>query len=127
MKSEYDIRKLLAKIKRDEKEWRNTAESGADQAAIAAAQENLSKVDGVRQSLLKELAIVQRRKEHVMRVAVAEGIYTDHMSDGVCQQLRDDGWLEQAASITGRRHVSRDQAYLPTDKAIDAWKEPVAE
>jgi hypothetical protein len=61
-----------------------------------------------------------------MRTAVADGIVTDRVSDGVCEQLVSEGWLERAESIAVRPHVNRANAYLPTDKAMREWNQPTA-
>ncbi len=61
------------------------------------------------------------RRQQIMRVAIEEGIFTDHQSDGICEQLLSEGWLERAASLPLRPHVSRSNAYLPTEKAVAEW------
>jgi hypothetical protein len=58
-----------------------------------------------------------------MKVALGEGIFTDHQSDGVCQQLLREGWLERAAPLARRPHISRAATYLPTDKAVTEWND----
>lgn len=63
----------------------------------------------------------EMRRQHIMQIAIDHGIYTDHRSDGVCQQLLDEGWLERAEPIARRPHVSRDHAYLPTERAAEEW------
>ncbi len=72
-------------------------------------------------SMKWQLAAAQSRRLQVMKSALADGIFTDHMSDGVCEQLLSEGWLERAAVIAARPHVNRANAYLPTDKALEQW------
>jgi hypothetical protein len=69
----------------------------------------------------RPLSTVELRRNQVMKAAILDGIFTDHQSDGVCQQLTREGWLERAAPIAKRPHVNRADAYLPTDKAINEW------
>ncbi len=71
-------------------------------------------------------APLEMRRRQVMRGALADGIFTDHQSDGVCKQLLNEGWLERAEPIPLRPHVSRAQAYLPTEKAIAEWNTDVS-
>ncbi len=72
-----------------------------------------------------QLDIRERRRQQVMRGAIADGIFTDHQSDGVCEQLLGEGWLERAAPIALRPHVNRAHAYLPTEKAVTEWNTDV--
>jgi hypothetical protein len=60
-----------------------------------------------------------------MKAAILDGIVTDHQSDGICQQLLREGWLERAAAIAKRPHVNRASAYLPTEKAVNDWNNEV--
>ena len=53
-------------------------------------------------------------------------MYTDHVSDGVCEQLLSEGWLERAQPLAPRPHVSRSSAYLPTEKAVQEWNDDFA-
>jgi hypothetical protein len=48
---------------------------------------------------------------------------TDHASDGVCEELLREGWLERAPAIPARPHVNRASAYLPTEKATEQWND----
>ncbi|MEP7291438.1 MAG: hypothetical protein ABI835_06620 [Chloroflexota bacterium] len=64
---------------------------------------------------------INLRRRQVMKSALVDGIFTDHMADGTCEQLRKEGWLERAAAIAPRPHVSRAPAYLPTPKAENTW------
>lgn len=68
-----------------------------------------------------QLASVEARRQQVMKIAVAEGIVTDRQTDGICTQLLSEGWLELAAPISRRPHVTRAHAYLPTEKAMNEW------
>ena len=61
-----------------------------------------------------------------MRAALGDGIFTDRLSDGVCEQLLREGWLERATPLTPRPHVSRSPAYLPTEKAVHEWNDEAA-
>lgn len=70
-----------------------------------------------------ELSTMEKRTRQIMRVALGEGIVTDHISDGACEQLLREGWLERAAPVAPRPHVSRSPAYLPTEKAIHEWND----
>jgi hypothetical protein len=60
-----------------------------------------------------------------MKAAILDGIVTDHQSDGICQQLLSEGWLERAADIAKRPHVNRAHAYLPTEKAVNDWNNEI--
>jgi len=71
--------------------------------------------------LNKPLITVELRRQQVMKAAILDGIFTDHQSDGICQQLLSEGWLERAAPIAKRPHVNRADAYLPTEKAVNDW------
>jgi hypothetical protein len=73
------------------------------------------------------LAATDLRRKQVMRVALAEGMFTDRISDGVCEQLVREGWLERLEQIAKRPHVSRSSAYLPTEKALEEWPHEVTE
>ncbi len=73
------------------------------------------------------LAAIDLRRKQVMRVALADGMFTDRISDGVCEQLLSEGWLERLAKIAKRPHVSRSCAYLPTEKALEEWPHEVTE
>lgn len=63
------------------------------------------------------------RANHIMEAALQEGIFTDHIRDGVCEELLSDGWLERAAPIAPRPHVNRTGTYLPTEKAVTDWND----
>ncbi len=64
---------------------------------------------------------VEMQRRQVMKIAIIDGIFTDHQSDGICQTLLSEGWLERAETLAPRPHVSRANAYLPTEKAIEEW------
>ena len=70
---------------------------------------------------------MEMRRRQIMRVALGDGIFTDRLSDGVCEQLLNEGWLERATPIALRPHVSRSPAYLPTEKAVHKWKDDAAQ
>ncbi len=74
----------------------------------------------------RPLSTVELRRNQVMKAAILDGIFTDHLSDGICQQLASEGWLEHAAPIAKRPHVNRADAYLPTDKAINEWNSEIS-
>jgi hypothetical protein len=75
--------------------------------------------------LNKPLSTVELRRQQVMNAALLDGIVTDHQSDGICQQLLSEGWLELAAPLAKRPHVNRAHAYLPTEKAVNDWNNEV--
>jgi hypothetical protein len=122
MTDEENIQKSLAKIKSDEKGWRKALATAEGSFSRNLAEENLSRLVTLRHTLLNQLKTIELRRKHVMKVAVVDGIFTDHLSDGVCQQLVREGWLERADPIPQRPHISRNPAYLPTEKAIQSWQ-----
>jgi hypothetical protein len=62
-----------------------------------------------------------------MKSAVADGIFTDHIRDGVCEQLVTEGLLIRADPLP-RRHVkSIQQVYVPTEQAVQEWQIPDSE
>ncbi len=73
-----------------------------------------------------QIGTVEMRRRQVMRGAIADGIFTNHQSDGICEQLRGEGWLEPAEPIVWRRNVSRASAYVPTEKALTEWYQDVS-
>ncbi len=76
--------------------------------------------------MTSQTGTLEMRRQQVMRGAIADGIFTDHQSDGICEQLRREGWLERAAPIAWRRNVSRAATYLPTEKAVTEWNKDVS-
>lgn len=76
--------------------------------------------------MYRPIYITQMRRRRIMKAALEEGIFTDHQSDGICEQLLSEGWLERAAPIAQRPHVSRALAYLPTEKAVAEWNDELA-
>jgi hypothetical protein len=127
MNIEQSIRKSLDKIKSDEKGWRKALDGSEGSYSKEFAQENLRRLDSLRRTLLNQLASNERRRKQVMRLAISEGIFTDHNSDGVCEQLLGEGWLERAAPMPPRRHTLFAPVYLPTEKAIQDWNAVVTE
>lgn len=121
MNIEQTIQKSLSKIKSDEKGWQKVIAEAEGSYSREFAQENLRRLDGQRRSLLNQLESSKRRRKHVMREAIDEGIFTDHESDGVCEQLLGEGWLERAAPIPLRRRVTHAPVYLPTERAVQDW------
>lgn len=121
MNIEESIQKSLNKIKTDERGWRKALAGAEGSYSREFAQENLVRLDSLRQTLLNQLVSNERRRKQVMRVAIADGIFTDHNSDGVCEQLLGEGWLERAAPIPLRRRISHAPVYLPTEKALQEW------
>lgn len=73
-------------------------------------------------SMKWQLATTQSRRRQVMRSALADGMITDRIRDGICEQLVSEGWLERAAAISIRPHVNRANAYLPTERAVQDWE-----
>jgi hypothetical protein len=127
MNIEENIHKSLNRIKSDEKGWRKALDGAEGSYSQEFAQDNLRRLDAMRHALLNQLVSNERRRKQVMRVAMSDGIYTDHNSDGVCQQLVGEGWLEHAAPISQRRRVSHAPVYLPTDKAVEEWPMEITE
>ncbi len=121
-----NIQKSLDKIASDEKGWRKALANAEGSFSKNQAEENLRRLALLRQSLLNQVMVVKRRREHVMNVALAEGMITDHVSDGVCEQLVKEGWLEHADQQAMRPHVNVAAAYLPTDKAVQDWLNEVS-
>ncbi|HVU10127.1 MAG TPA: hypothetical protein VHD90_02570 [Phototrophicaceae bacterium] len=122
MNQDEAIQKSLAKITSDEKGWRKALAAAENRASKVLAEENLNRLAGLRKALSNQANAIKRRREHVMQVALADGMITDHISDGVCEQLVKEGWLEHLAQQATRPHVSRASAYLPTDKAAQGWQ-----
>jgi hypothetical protein len=122
MNSENDaIKKSLAKITRDEKGWRKSMSNTEGSYSKNVAQENLHRLEALREVLLSRLTSLEARREHVMKNAVVHGIFTDHVRDGVCEQLVAEGWLVRADPLP-RRHVRVvQQVYLSTEKAVQNW------
>jgi hypothetical protein len=52
-----------------------------------------------------------------MKSAVADGIFTDHLRDGACEELVTEGWLMRIAAATRRGNRGVSPTYLPTDLA----------
>ena len=69
----------------------------------------------------RPMAANELRRRQIMRAAIADGIVTDRISDGVCEQLLSEGWLERAVKLPRRPHVMSSSAYLPTEKALQDW------
>jgi len=127
VKNEDHVHELLAGIKRDEKEWRTAANAVEASPAKTVAEENLRRLDGLRHSLQSHLESLGLRRQQVMKLAIVDGIFTDHLSDGVCEKLLGEGWLERADPLPVRPHVNRAHAYLPTEKAVQDWNTQVVE
>ena len=121
MNIEETIRKSLEKLKDDERGWRKALDDAKGSHSRELAQDNLRRLDAHMHTLLNQLASNERRRRQVMRVAISDGIFTDHNSDGVCEQLLGEGWLERADPIPQRPHISHAPVYLPTDRAVQDW------
>lgn len=121
MNIEETIRQSLDKLEDDEKDWRKALDEARGSHSKELAQDNLRRLDAQRHTLLNQLASNERRRRQVMRVAISDGIFTDHNSDGVCEQLLGEGWLERAEPIPPRPHISNAPTYLPTDRAVQDW------
>jgi uncharacterized caspase-like protein len=127
MNEENDIKKSLAKITRDEKGWRKSMTSAEGSYSKDFAQVNLHRLEALRQVLLTRLTSLEARRQQVMKSAVADGIFTDHIRDGVCEQLVTEGLLIRADPLP-RRHVkSIQQVYVPTEQAVQEWQIPDSE
>ena len=122
MINEESIQKALTKLTSDEKGWRKALASAEGSFSREQAEENLSRLAVLRQTLNTQLQTNELRRQQVMRNAVIDGIVTDHSGDGVLQQLLKEGWLERAEVLPPRPHVSRSPAYLPTEKAMQEWQ-----
>lgn len=121
MNNENAIHKSLSKITRDEKGWRKSLATADGSYSREFAEENLRRLQ-IEQGLLhKRLESLQMRRQHVMRVATGDGIVTDHVRDGVCEQLVIEGWLVGAETLPRRAGRRVDRVYLPTDKAVEGW------
>jgi hypothetical protein len=121
MNSENDIKKSLAKIKLDEKGWRKSMANTEGTYSKDVAQENLHRLDALRETLLSRLTSLEARRQHVMKNAVVDGIFTDHIRDGVCEQLVTEGWLIRADPHPRGRLKVAQQVYLSTEKAVQDW------
>ena len=49
----------------------------------------------------RQSSTTRLRKRHIMKVALGDGIFTDHISDGVCEQLLIEGWLDVLRRLPG--------------------------
>src|SRR5579871_312225 len=106
MNQETSLQKSLDKIASDEKGWRKSLATAEGSFSKNQAEENLRRLAGLRQTLLKQADAISRRRAHVMNVALVDGMITDHISDGVCEQLVKEGWLEHVSRIAARPHVN---------------------
>ena len=120
----YDdtLQKSLAKITSDERGWRKSLAAAEGGFSRDLAEENLRRLAVLRQTLLNRATTTKLHRKHVMEAAIRDGMITDHLSDGVCEQLLKEGWLEHADPTPVRPHLSRAHAYLPTENAVQNWQ-----
>ena len=126
MNKDTSLQKSFDKITSDEKGWRKLLANAEGSFSKNQAEENLRRLAVSRQTLLKQSDAINRRRAHVMSVALVDGMITDHISDGVCEQLVKEGWLEHVNRIASRPHVNNGGGYLPTDKAVQEWPNDVS-
>jgi|SRR5664279_2903880 len=122
MNNDEIFQKSLAKITNDERGWRKSLATAEGSFSKNLAEENLRRLAVERQTLLNQVNTTNLHRKHIMEVAIRDGMITDHISDGVCEQLLKEGWLEQAGPTLLRPHVNRAQAYLPTENAVQNWQ-----
>lgn len=115
------IKKSLANITRHEKGWRRSMANTEGSYSKDLAQENLHRLETQREVLLNRLTSLEARRQHVMKTAVEDGIFTDRIRDGVCEQLVTEGWLIRADPLPRRYVRTAQQVYLSTEKAIQDW------
>jgi hypothetical protein len=117
-----EISKSLTRNTLDEKGWRKTLAGAEGSHSKELAEKNINRLHSERQTLLHRQSSFEARKLNVMRAAVMDGIFTDHLRDGVCQELVTEGWLVRAEAISRRGNRATSPTYLPTELAA---QEPV--
>jgi hypothetical protein len=122
MEDGISVQKLLTKITNEEKGWRKSLTGAEGTFSRNLAEANLRRLESLRSDIMKQLDASERRRKQVMRAAIGEGMVTDHLGDGLCQQLVKEGWLQPAEAVPLRRGMNRSKAYLPTDKAVQDWQ-----
>lgn len=121
MNNEDEIKKSLAKIARDEIGWRKLLKNAEGSFSRNFAQKNLNRLSDEQEMLLNRRKTLEMRRQYVMKMAIADGIFTDNVRDRVCEELVANGWLTQAETVSDRRGKRNDRVYQPTEKAIQDW------
>jgi hypothetical protein len=123
MNDEYEIKKSLAKIIRDEKGWRKSLAKSEGSYSRDFARDNLHRLEALREQLLGRLNSLQTRREQVMKSVVEEGNFLDHIFDGVCEQLVAEGWLSRAEPLSRYSPKVEQRIYFSTEKAAQDWNQ----
>ena len=77
------IRKLLANIKSGEKGWRKTLATAEGSFSKKLAEENLRRLQALRQTLLSQLNTADSHR----RPVIEAGIITDDMNESIADRL----------------------------------------
>ena len=123
MVTEINIKKSLAKISSNENGWRKMLTTAEGSFSRDLAKKNLERLEEERKLLLDQLASLEERRQNVMNLAIANGVVTDNIRDGICEQLATEGWLSRAGALFNGDVKTADRVYLPTDKASADWRE----
>lgn len=127
MSSENQVKHSSSVMTQNENYWRQSVTTTAESFSGDVAQRNLDRLKGLQHKLNHQLTSLEVRRQQVMDKAVEYGIVTDHMRDGVCEQLVSEGWLERAEPLP-RAHVRpTNPLYLLTEAGSQAWDPPHAE
>jgi len=124
MDTEINIKKSLAKISSNENGWRKALTTAEGSFSRDLARKNLERLEEQRQELLGQLTSLEERRQNVMKIAVENGVVTDDVRDGICEQLVTEGWLTRAGALFGGPAKPTDPTYLITEKANQDWHTP---
>lgn len=123
MDTEINIKKLLSKISSNENGWRKMLTTSEGSFSRDLAKKNLERLEEERQQLLNQLTSLEERRHNVMNLAIANGVVTDNIRDGICEQLATEGWLARAGALFNGEVKTAERVYLPTEKANTDWHE----
>ena len=114
-----EMGKSLTQNAHDEKGWRKKLAAADGTSARELAEKNLNRLHAERHTLLHRQTSFEARKQYIMNRAVKDGIVTDRLRDGVCQELVTEGWLVPAEANIRRSNRVGYPTFLPTDRALE--------